>query len=216
MNLTVFGATGGVGRELTQQAVEANHHVRAVVRSSSAHRVPAGADAMVIDDLLDREAVAKAVHGADVVLSAIGLRRRNPNNPWSAVTSPIDLTSRFAQLLVDVLPREPARLILVSAAGVGDSRATMSGVLRWMFDHSNVGVAYADLEKMEAVLRQSSLDWLAVRPVTLSNGKRSGRVNLLDRYGLFAKISRADVAGWMLDQLSRPTFGSRTPMIAGA
>ena len=216
VKITIFGASGGVGRELVSQAADANHHVRAIVRSAAAAKVDPRAEVIVVDDLTDRDAVAKAIHGAEVVLSAVGLRRTYPNNPWSRVISPADLTSRFVSVLVDTLSREnpSARVIVVSAAGVGDSRSHMSGLVRWMFDHSNVGVAYADLAKMERVLRASPLDWMAVRPVTLANGVKTGRVKIVERYGLMAKIRRSDVAGWMLEQLASSTTTARTPMIA--
>lgn len=215
MKLTIFGASGGVGCELVSQAMSLGHEVRAVVRSGTKVAFDARVERLHIDDLTNSESVAAATRGADAVLSAVGLRRSNPNNPWSKFVSPVDLTSRFARTLVEVLTREtPAvRLIAVSAAGVGDSRPHMSGVLRWLFDHSNVGVAYADLAKMEAVLAGSSLDWMAVRPVTLANGAKSGRVKVVEQYGLMAKIRRSDVAAWMLDQLAVPSTASRTPMI---
>lgn len=218
MKLTIFGVSGGVGRELVSQAVSLGHDVRAVVRSGATTTFDPRVEVMHLDDLCDASVIAQAVRGSDAVLSAVGLRRSRPNNPWSKVISPVDLTSRFARTLVDVLPRESpkARLIVVSAAGVGDSRPRMSGALRWLFDRSNIGVAYADLAKMETVLAGSSLDWLAVRPVTLGNGAKSGRVKVVGRYGLMAKIRRSDVAGWMLDQLAAPAFASRTPMIAEA
>lgn len=216
MKITLFGASGGVGRELVSQAADADHHVRAVVRSSAAAGVDPRAQVMVVDDLTSHDAVAQAIHGADAVLSAVGLRRRNPNNPWSKLVSPADLTSRFAQVLTQTLPREnaAARLIVVSAAGVGDSRPHMSRPLRWLFDHSNIGVAYADLAKMEAVPRASSLNWMAVRPVTLTNGRGRGQVRTVQNYGLMNRIARADVAAFMLRALADRSDPGRTPMIA--
>lgn len=217
MKLTIFGASGGVGRELVSQAIEAGHQVRAVHRSDAAITRLPGVEYEVVDQVWDIFDVAKAVNGSDVVLSALGLRRANPNNPWSKIVSPTVLAQNFARTLVDVLTRDypRTRVVVVSAAGVGDSRPHMSGVLRWMFDHSNVGVAYTDLDKMESVLRSSTLDWIAVRPVTLSNGKRRAQVRVKQTYGLMDKISRADVAWSMLQALSQPTFAERTPMIAG-
>ncbi len=216
MRITIFGASGGIGKELVSQAADANHHVRAIVRSSAAAKVDPRAEVIIVDDLTDRDAIAKAIQGTEAVLSAVGLRRSNPNNPWSRVVSPVDLTSRFASVLVETLSRAnpSARVIVVSAAGVGDSRPHMSGMLRWMFDRSNVGVAYADLEKMEAVLFNSSLDWAAVRPVTLANGAKTGRAKVVETYGLLARIRRADVAAFILEMLLLPAITHRTPMIA--
>ena len=210
MRVTIFGGTGGVGRHLVTQTAGRGHQVRAVVRQ--AVEMPAGVEQVVADDVL--AAVADAVRDADVVLSALGLRRRRPSNPWSQITSPMDLTSRFATALVQAAPRSPPRMIVVSAAGVSDSRDRMSGVLRWMFDHSNIGVAYRDLERMEQTLATSTLDWIAVRPTTLTNAPETTS-RLTDRYGATDKISRAAVAAWMLDHVGQPAPATRTPMITG-
>lgn len=57
-----------------------------------------------------------------------------------------------------------AKLVVISAAGVGDSRPHISTINRLLFDHSNIGVAYRDIHQMERVLADSTLDWHAVRP----------------------------------------------------
>lgn len=55
---------------------------------------------------------------------------------------------------------------------------------------------------MESVLRASTLDWLAVRPVTLTHGPPTGRARPVDRYGITSTVRRSDVASWMLEALS--------------
>lgn len=214
MKLTILGASGGVGRELVTQAVERGHAVRAVVRRPTAF--PAGVETSVVEDVTDVKQIAPLIADAQVVLSALGLRRRHASNPWSRIVSPIDLTSRFAAALVEAIREKgiSPRVIVVSAAGVGESRPRMSGLLRWMFDHSNVGVAYADLDRMENVLRESPLDWIAARPVTLNHRQRSGKVREVEYYGATAQVSRADVAWWMLEQAQKNRIATRTPMIA--
>lgn len=214
MQVTIFGSSGGVGRELARQASLRGHAIRAVTRRPI--DVPAGVENVVVDDVTSPSAIARAIAGADVVLSALGLRRKHPANPWSRIVSPTNLTSRFASGIIEAaaLAGSSPRIIVVSAAGVGDSRPRMSPLLRWLFDHSNVGVAYVDLDRMEGILRASPLDWMAVRPVTLTNRKSPGRLRVVDDFGLTAQISRADVARFMLDQAARSAFESRTPMIA--
>ena len=67
MKLTVFGATGGVGREVVNQALDRGDHVTAYVRN------PAKLDLTVITgELTDREEVRRAVRGAEAVISALG------------------------------------------------------------------------------------------------------------------------------------------------
>ena len=93
---------------------------------------------------------------------------------------------------------------MISAGGVGSSAPHVHPLFRWMIDHSSMAASYADLAAMEAALAASPLDWLAVRPTTLSNGSPTGRAHPVERYGLFSNIARADVAAWMLDAVASP------------
>jgi pimeloyl-ACP methyl ester carboxylesterase len=90
------------------------------------------------------------------------------------------------------------RLIVISAGGVADSFSRLTWPVQQLVDAGSVAVAYRDLAGMEARLAASSLDWLAVRPVTLMNGAPLGRARPVDRYALTSTIRRADLAAWML------------------
>lgn len=197
MRILVFGASGGCGRRIVSHAVERGHAVTAVTRPSSDWRPPAGARHLV-DDVLDPAFVRAAVAEQDVVLSALGLRRASPA-PWSRLLSPPDLVQRFTATLRDAVASSSVeRVIWISAGGVGDSRPRLSAPVRLLTGTANVGVAYADLGAAEAATRGDPR-WLAVRPVTLVPGQRTGRAGPVPRYGLLSTIRRADVAGWMLD-----------------
>jgi uncharacterized protein YbjT (DUF2867 family) len=90
------------------------------------------------------------------------------------------------------------RVVLLSAGGVGDSFARLTWPVRQLVQTGNVSVAYRDLAGMEARFSASSLDWLAVRPVTLMNGPLLERARPVLRYGLTSIVRRADVAAFML------------------
>jgi uncharacterized protein YbjT (DUF2867 family) len=211
--LCIFGASGGIGRELVRQARDRGHTVRAVLRGDPPFD-PAGVE-LIRGDAYQPEVAMRAVAGCDTVASALGSRRRGPMNPWSAVVSPPDFASQAARHVVAaMLAHGVRRVSAVSAAGVGDSAAGVNAPFRLVLAVSNIGGQYADLDRMEAVYRDSGLDWQCVRPVTLSDGPRTGKVAIVDRFALTASIARADVAGWMLDELARPAFTARTPQLA--
>src|SRR6202453_362417 len=76
MRITVFGATGGIGREVVGQALAAGHHVRAVVRNPARLSVSASENLIVVTaDVTDPAAIAPALDGADAGVSALGPRR---------------------------------------------------------------------------------------------------------------------------------------------
>jgi uncharacterized protein YbjT (DUF2867 family) len=85
--------------------------------------------------------------------------------------------------------------------------------MRLMLASSNVGIAYADLERTEKALQASELDWQAVRPTTLTRGSAGGHIITSERFGLLDSISREDVAMYMLGELQRTSFTLRTPLI---
>jgi hypothetical protein len=136
-------------------------------------------------------------------------------NPWSALASPPDFSSRTAGMLVNAMRRHGlARVIAVSAAGVADSAARMNLLMKFFVATSNVGVGYRDLGAMERVFADSGLDWCCPRPTRLTNGPLTRRVRTADSFPMTAGISRADVAWWMLEQAGQP-IRERTPIITG-
>lgn len=203
MRLLVLGASGGCGRWLTRLAAERSHEVTVLVRESAQLDAPPG---VVVrrGDATDRSVLEDALAGRDAVLSALGLRRAG-RSPWAPLRSPPDLTTRVARALVPAMRRHGvARLVAISAAGVGDSFERLTWPVRRLVRAGNVGVAYRDLESMEAVLEASDLDWLVVRPVTLVDGASRGAARPVDRYGLLSTIRRSEVGEWMLCTAERP------------
>lgn len=203
MRLLVLGASGGVGRWLVRLAAERGHAVTALVRDAAVLAAPDGVrvrrgdvtDPAVLDDVLP---------GQDAVLSALGLRRAG-RSPWAPLRSPPDLVAHATRRLVDAMARHDVRrVVVVSAAGVGDSLARCSFAVRRLVAAGNVGVAYRDLAAAEAALAASDRDWLAVRPVTLLHGPPARAARPIARYGLASAVRRSEVAAWMLDAAARP------------
>lgn len=75
---------------------------------------------------------------------------------------------------------------------------------------------YADLAEMEDVLRDSGLDWTVVRPPRLTDKPATGhyRTAVGQNVRRGALISRADVAGFMLDLAARPDTAGQVLAIA--
>src|SRR5215472_13610654 len=79
MRITVFGATGGIGTQVTRQALEAGHDVIAVVRDPSRMDDPGRAGLRVVQaDVMDPEAIMPSLENADAVVSALGPRGTGP------------------------------------------------------------------------------------------------------------------------------------------
>ncbi len=211
MKIVVLGASGGCGRQLVQQAVERGYEVTAVGRSSSRLDVPAGVR-IVRSELQDVAALHAAFEGANAVFSAIGLNLAGLS-PFSAAEVP-DLLSRSAPLIVAAMKRAGvARLLAISAGGVGDSAALMPWFYKWIVAMTSMRRLYPELEAMESVYASSDLDVCCVRPTTLTDGPQTGRAVVTTRLVGQADISRADVASWMLDAAEGDRFEHFGPIL---
>ncbi|NIQ55708.1 MAG: NAD(P)H-binding protein, partial [Gammaproteobacteria bacterium] len=186
------------GSWVVRLAAGRGHDVRAVVRPSSSYRPPPGV-AVARGEVLDPRFVEEILPDHPLVISCIGQRRASPS-PWSALRSPPDLVKRVMTNVVRAMSQKPGhRILWISAAGVGSSRARTTPAVRRIIDLGNIAVAYRDLEAAERVTDGAEVESLAVRPVTLRPGSPGGDVGPVDRYGLLSTIRRGDVARWILD-----------------
>ena len=210
MKLTIIAATGGIGRQILEQATAAGHDVTAVVRDPS--RLPSTtARVMTVDLDKDTATLANAVAGADAVLSGLGARTKADEG----------IATRGTRAIVDAMRATGAsRLVVVSAAPIGTvpspeiphppkhdagdgffMRHALGRIPKVLFKGH-----YADLAAMEDVVRGSGLDWTIARPPKLTDKPLSGSYRTAIDQNIRGgwSISRADVADLMLRVLDRP------------
>lgn len=198
MRLAIFAATGGVGRHLVDQALEAGHEVRAVVRRPQAlHReLP-----VVTVDLSDPdpEMLVRAISGVDVVCSCLGPRGR----------SEIGVLSPGTRVIIDAMNKAGAqRIVAVSGASV--STVPRPG------RPNPPGREPGDVAMMEDALRSSDLDWTAVRAPLLTKGPLPGNYRMAEGHKVPRgfRLSRADTAHFMLSTLDNPNTVKRALAVA--
>ncbi len=203
--LAVFGATGGTGKEIVSQALAAGYEVTVLVRDSSRLSVKHDKLYLVIGDVLNPEKVEETLAGSDAVCCSLGHTANNPDN----------VVSEGTRNIVECMQKQDIqRLVVVSALGVGDSQDQVSLTFKMMMK-TVLRKAYEDKERQEQIVRESGLDWVIVRPGGLTNGPATGDY----QYGLDpsiggGQVSRADVAAFVLQQLTDDTFLHQTPAIA--
>src|SRR5690242_37630 len=166
MRIVVFGATGGTGRQVIDQALAAGYQVTAVARRAGSLPARAGL-AAVAADVTDPAAtgaagaVDAAVAGADAVLSVLGARfSRKPITLYSAATRDI----------VAAMHRHGVKRLVVVSSSVTDPEWRPTGsflfthVLDPLFNRRLGRTLHEDLRRMEALVRASGLDWTIARP----------------------------------------------------
>jgi len=205
--ILVLGTTGGTGRLIVSQALARGHDVTALVRSPEKVSDLKGAK-VVVGDVRDEKALLEALKGQDAVVSALG----TPASPFREVR----LLSTATRALVSAMKAEHvSRLVCITGMGAGDS----AGHGGFLFDNVIFPLllkkVYADKNRQEAIVRDSGLDWILVRPSVLNDKPSEGSIRALTDLSDFhgGSISRQDVATFVLDQLRADAWLHRAPLI---
>jgi putative NADH-flavin reductase len=203
MKITIFGASGSVGREATKQAIEQGHEVTAFVRDPAKLGIEDVGLRIVEGDVMNAASVEQAVSGQDAVLCILGAGRKG--NVRSEGTR---------NIIIAMEKTGVRRLICQSSLGVGDSSGNLNFFWKYIMFGMLLREAYADHVRQEEFIKQSGLDWTIVRPAVFTDGPRTGRYRhgfSSDASGLTLKISRADVADFLLKQLTDDTYLRKAP-----
>ncbi|MCY4631972.1 MAG: NAD(P)H-binding protein [bacterium] len=190
MRVIVFGATGKTGGHVLRSALDSGHEVTAFGRSA-ARLDPEPGLSLFSGDVFDSAAVTDAVAGHDAVIVCLGSTGLRDKTTLAAGTTTI---------VAAAASHEVGRLIVVSAAGVGDSWSQIPWSSKLLFK-TMLRNLFADHRAQEAIVEQSPTNWTIVRSAVLTNGPATGAVNATAT-GATKRISRADLAGFLVDQLS--------------
>jgi putative NADH-flavin reductase len=207
-NILVLGATGGTGQHVVSQALQQGHEVTAFVRDPA--RLTARSEHLKVitgDVTADGGTLQDAVRGHDAVISALGVGNSLKSGGLIARSVPAILRAMEAQGL--------RRLILTSAYGVGETIRDVPLVPRLVMGLL-FGDLYADKAAGDELVRQSSLDWTIVHPVTLTNRPATGKYRTGERLSLsgMPTVSRADVADFLIRQTDDRTWLHKSVLIA--
>jgi putative NADH-flavin reductase len=246
MKLLVFGATGGTGARLVQQALQQGHVVTAFARDP--RKIDPARDNLrvVRGDVLQPDTVEPAVAGQEAVLSALGTRipvrililivvacqiivrtvaLPRPAALFVELGVPIvailllarrkTVLSEGTRNIVRAMERAGIkRFVCESSLGVGDSKWKLGVVHNLLAIPLFLRNILADKEEQERIIAGSSLDWVIVRPTALTNGPQRNAYRAGADVGHWffpSRISRSDVAAFMLEQVTEDEYLRKTP-----
>lgn len=206
MNITIIGASAGIGLATVQQALAKGHHVTAL--STHTESMPnhprltrVNGSATVVNDL------KKVMVAAEAVIISIGTKNKKPNTLFSDTANALVKAGEELGFTAPVL--------IITGFGAGDSSKflnfMMRTVIRLFLKHQ-----YVNKTMMERIISQSNLNWEIVRPGMLSNGPLTQRYRALPNLykGIkIGKISRADVADFLVHEAENPTMLKQYPAL---
>lgn len=207
MNLLVIGASGGIGKCIVEQALDAGHKVTAYARNPNTLAPYHVNLTTFIGDISDEKAVERAMKDHDAVCVTIGVK---------PTVKPVTIFSEGTKYVIKAMQKHHiTTIVCVTGIGAGDSRNKGGFLYDRIFNPLLLKTIYEDKDRQEEIIRQSDLDWLIVRPGFLTNGPLTGNYRVLtDLGGVKAgTISRADVAHFILNQLKDKTYFGQTPLL---
>ncbi|MFI6871439.1 NAD(P)-dependent oxidoreductase [Nocardia sp. NPDC050406] len=193
MRIAVFGSTGTLGSKVVAQALADGHEVTAFTRNAGNVSTAHERLRVVVGDVLDPAAVEQAVIGQDAVIVCLGSGRKGV------------VRAEGTKAVIGAMERHGVkRLICQSTLGAGDSHANLNFLWKYILFGMLLRPALADHNVQEEYVRKSNLDWTIVRPSAFTDGPRTDvyRTDFgPNEKGLSLKISRADIAAFLLAQL---------------
>ena len=209
MKVLLIGATGGTGQEILKLALTQNHQVTALVRKPSALVIQNPQLTVATGDVLNEASLEKAVAGQEAVICALGLS-------LSASRKPTTIYSVGTKNLIRAMDKQgQRRLICITGVGAGDSKGHGGFFYDKIILPLLLKEGYADKDRQETEIKGSDLDWTIVRPGQLSNKPGTGNYRvMIDGSYRIKGISRADVADFVVKQLTSNQYLKKTPAIS--
>ncbi len=211
VNVTVFGASGKIGRHVVDQLLAGDHHVTAYVRNPDKVSLQHPKLTVVQGELDNRAAIARAIQDADAVISALGptLKRSGTGSPVADGTRNIVAAMQTADV---------RRYIGLATPAIADERdrPTLKGKVLRTMPRLAFPNALTELVGMSDAVRSSDLDWTIAR-ITSPNDKAAKgttRAGFLGRDKVGSAMTRADIAAFLVAQLADDTYLHSAPAVS--
>ena len=211
MNIVVFGANGPTGRVLTQRALDAGHQVTALTRRPAEFPPSHPSLTVVYGDVFNADDVDAVVTGQDAALSTLGV-------PYGRTE--VHVYSQGARNILTAMERNGVRRFagVTSSATQPNPRPQGGFFFEKVVQPFVIGVlgrtVYADMRRMEELVRASPLDWTIVRPSGLFDAETVSDYRTGEGHVDGTFTSRADLADLLLRQATDDTWTRKLVAIA--
>jgi len=199
MNITIIGASGGIGLETVRRGLDRKHTITTLSRSEIQIEEKK-LIRMIMGDATNKADLINSIQHAEAIIVTLGTVKN---------TKSTTLFSDFAKLMVEINRENKIDVpfIFVTGFGAGESKNYVSWLIKFFLNYLLKDV-YADKTKMEEIITESDLKWTVVRP-----GRLLGK-ELTEKYRVENKlfkginiggINRADVADFLIKQAENQT-----------
>jgi len=199
MNITIIGASAGIGLETVKRGLDRNHSITTLSRSGIEIEEKKSLK-VILGDATNKADLLSSIQNADAIIVTLGTGKN-----MNATT----LFSDFAQLMVEIHKENKIDIpfIFVTGFGAGESKNYVPWLVK-MFLKYFLKDVYADKTKMEEFITNSDLNWTVVRPGRLFDKELTEKYRIENKLfkGInISGINRADVADFLIKQVEKQT-----------
>lgn len=192
--IIVFGATGGTGKQVLEQVLQAGYDVKAIIRKPEAFNFNHPKLKIIKGDVLQPITFQDELKDATAVISCLGIPKAQPTT----------LYSESMENIIKAIKQSNVNRILCISSGAIDIPPKSSFIMTFLLKNVLQRIykpVYADMTLMESKLKSSNLDYTIVRAPKLTNGKKTNKCRIVTQQPLkkIPTISRADLAAFMLN-----------------
>ncbi|MGC8765601.1 MAG: NAD(P)-dependent oxidoreductase [Brevinematia bacterium] len=206
MKIFILGGSKGIGLSLAKLALEKGHSV--IVMSRTAKNMPLNHKNLikVNGNGLNLEKIEECADGVDVVVNTVGTRNNSKN---------LNLFSETTKNLLSAINGHNKLLISVTGIGVKDTLGKIGFFYEKIFMPLFLKNIYKDKSIQEEIIKHCNTEWIIVRPSFLTNGPLTGRYKVITELDKLKckKISRMDVAHFILSQIEDPVYLKMAPVL---
>jgi uncharacterized protein len=205
MKIAIIGASGFAGSAILKESLDRGHHVTAIVRNPEKITVKHQNLTVLKGDVLQEHEIIPIITGKDAVISAFSPGWENPR-----ISEAIILGNRA---ILDIIKKSHVkRLLVVGGAGSLLNEKGEQLVNTPQFPAAWKPAATALCDVLETMKTEKNLDWTFLSPaIMFEPGERTGKFRIGTNHPLFdekgeSKISNADLAVALIDELEKPRF----------
>jgi uncharacterized protein YbjT (DUF2867 family) len=208
IKIAVFGPTGLTGTRVVTLALEEGRDVVALTRNASRFPFVHERLTVVEGDASSPADVRKALQGVDAIVHCLGIGGKGKGEPASVVSDSVTV------ILEEMQRASVSRIVCMSNVGAGESgswfyrRVILPLFLRWLRP------IIADKNVMEAALRNSAAEWVAVRIPNIVEGPWKPVRSSETGQGIGISITASSVARFLLEQTTSSHWLRKAPSIS--
>lgn len=213
--ILILGATGRTGKLALEYALEQGYAVTVLVRNPDKISLRSDKLTIIKGQPTNIQDIQKAMKNCDYVINVLSALLEKDSISFKKIDPPHTLEKTIYNVIECMREYGIKRIISLTSIGVGNSYKYAPWFMKLFIKISNFKIVFADHNKQEQLLQNSNLDWTIARPVGLNNNETLGKLVVdYDKTPKPFKMSRKQLAKFMIDNLETTEFIHKTPILS--